>query len=97
MYCHEDPSDIQVPLTKGAIFLVPSINEQQVLWFTSLNPEKKITRRSWDTIPMPDIVIACVNKLACNEPDQYFFTDRRGYTIVDINITGLNRDAADKN
>ena len=46
---------------------------------------------------MPDIVIACVNKLACNEPDQYFFTDRRGYTIVDINITGLNRDAADKN
>ena len=61
----------------------------------SLNSEKNITRRSWYTIPMPDTFIARVNELDCNEPHQFIFTYRRGSPIGDIDITGVDRDAAD--
>jgi hypothetical protein len=32
---------------------------------------KKITRRSWDVIPMPDIVIERVNILGADQPELY--------------------------
>jgi hypothetical protein len=41
----------------------------------ALNTGKKSTRRSWDVIPMPDTVIARVNALGTNQPDQLIFTD----------------------
>jgi hypothetical protein len=41
----------------------------------ALNTGKKITCQSWDVIPMPDTVIACVNALRTNQPEQLFFTD----------------------
>jgi hypothetical protein len=43
----------------------------------ALNTGKKITRRSWDVIPMPDTVIARVNALGTDQPEQLIFTDRR--------------------
>jgi hypothetical protein len=35
----------------------------------------KISRRSWDVIPMPDTVIAHVNALGNNQPEQLIFTN----------------------
>jgi hypothetical protein len=80
-YCqvHEEdtPRNSQSPRTKGAISLGPSGNLQGGYKFMALNTGKKITRRSWDVIPMPDTVIARVNALGNDQPEQLFFTDRR--------------------
>ena len=38
--------------------------------------------------------IVRVNNLACNELDQFLFTDHIGCPIGDINITGVDMDAA---
>jgi hypothetical protein len=40
----------------------------------ALNTGKKITRRSWDVIPMLDTVIACVNALGTDQPKQLILT-----------------------
>jgi hypothetical protein len=50
---------------------------------------KKIVRRSWDAIPMPDTVIARVHKLGKDEPEQFVFTDRSGRQIGDIELPGV--------
>jgi hypothetical protein len=55
----------------------------------ALNTEEKITRRSWDVIPMPDTVIARVNALGTDQPEQLIFTDRRGHLIRDVEIPGV--------
>jgi hypothetical protein len=55
----------------------------------ALNTEKKITRRIWDVIPMPDTVIARVNALGTDQPEQLIFTDRRGHPIGDVEIPGV--------
>jgi hypothetical protein len=41
----------------------------------ALNSGKKITHRSWDVIPMLDTVIACVNALGTDQPEQLTFSD----------------------
>ena len=53
---------------------------------------KNITRRSWDTIPMPDTVIARVNEISCNEPNKFIFTDRIVCPVGDVETTGVDRD-----
>ena len=53
----------------------------------SIDSAKNITRRSWDTIMMSDTVIDHVNEIACNEPNQFIFTDHRGFPIGDVEIT----------
>jgi hypothetical protein len=55
----------------------------------ALNTGKKITRRSWDMIPMPDMVIARVNALGIDQPEQLIFTDRRGRPIGYVEIPGV--------
>lgn len=61
-YCqvHEEdnPRNSQIARTKGAISMGPSGNLQGGFKFMTLNSGKKIVRRSWDAIPMPDVVIA---------------------------------------
>jgi hypothetical protein len=92
-YCqvHEEdtPCNSQSPRTKGAISLGPSGNLQGGYKFMALNTGKKITRRSWDVIPMPDTVIAHVNALGTDQPEQLIFTDRRGCPIGDVEIPGV--------
>ena len=56
----------------------------------ALNTGKKIDRRSWDVIPMPDLVIARVNELAGDQPEQMIFTDRHGRLIGEIEIPGVD-------
>jgi hypothetical protein len=53
----DNPRNSQIARTKGAISLGPSGNLQGGFKFMALNSGKKIIRRSWDVIPMPDIVI----------------------------------------
>jgi hypothetical protein len=50
----------------------------------ALNTGKKIVRRSWDVIWMPDAVITRVNALVSEQPRQMTFTDRRRRIIGDI-------------
>ena len=71
-YCqvHEEdaPRNSQNPRTKGAISLGPSGNLQGGFKFMDLNTGKKIVRRSWDVIPIPDTVITRVNTLGSDQP-----------------------------
>ena len=46
---------------------------------------------------MSDTVIARVNKLSWNEPNQLIFTNRRGCPIGDIDTIGVDRDTDDSN
>jgi hypothetical protein len=73
-YCQvheeENPRNSQIARTKGAICLGPSGNLQGGFKFMALNTGKKIVRRSWDVIPIPDVVIARVNALGSDQPEQ---------------------------
>ena len=95
-YCqvHEEdqPRNSQLPRTQGAICLGPSGNMQGGFKFMTLKTMKKIVRRSWDPIPMPDTVIARVNELGKDQPEQFAFTDRNGQLIGDVKIPGVDGD-----
>jgi hypothetical protein len=84
-YCqvHEEetPRNSLVARTKGAISLGPSGNLQGGQKFMALNSGKKITRRNWDVIPMPELVIARVNALGKDQPKLLTFTDRHDRPI----------------
>jgi hypothetical protein len=56
----------------------------------ALNSGKNIVRRSWDVIPMPDVVINRVNELVKDQPSLMTFTDRHGRLIGDIEISGVD-------
>jgi hypothetical protein len=58
----------------------------------ALNTGKKILRRSWDVIPITDVMIARVNSLGSDQPRQMTFTDRHGCLIGDIEIPGMDSD-----
>ena len=98
-YCqvHEEqePRNGQTARTKGAISLGPSGNLQGGYKFMALDTGAKIVRRSWDVIPMPDIVIKRVNTLGNNQPEILTFTDRQGQSIGVDKIPGV--DTADTN
>ncbi len=55
----------------------------------ALNSGKKIARRSWDAIPMPDTVIDRVNVLGNDQPEDLVFTDRLGRQIGDVETPGV--------
>ena len=64
----------------------------------ALSTGKKIVRRTWDMIPMPDTVIARVNTLGGDQPEQMIFTDRHGRLIGDNDnhaIPGVHFDEED--
>ena len=61
----------------------------------AINTGKKIVRRSWDVIPIPDIVITRVNALGSEQLEQMIFTDRRGRPIGDVKIRGVEPSDAD--
>jgi hypothetical protein len=56
----------------------------------ALNYGKKIVRRSWDVIPVPDVVINRVNELGKDQPSIMTFTDRHGRLIGDMEIPGVD-------
>jgi len=98
-YCqvHEEdlPRNSLVARTKGAISLGPSGNLQGGQRFMALDTGKKITRRNWDVIPLPDLVIARVNELGKGQPEMLTFTDRRGRPIGDSEFPTVEKDVED--
>ena len=53
---------------------------------------KRITRRSWDIIPIPDTFIDRVNILGQDQQDLLVFIDRKGLIIGDgdVELTGVD-------
>jgi hypothetical protein len=84
----DNPRNSQISQTKGAISLQGDFN------FMALNTGKKIIRRSWDVIRMPDLVITRVNALGSDQP-RMRFKDRHGHLIGDIEIPGVDADKDD--
>ena len=67
-----------------AIALRPGGNLQGSFKFVALDSGKKITRRSWDVVPMPDTVVTRVNESGRDQPEQLAFTDRHGRLTGDV-------------
>jgi hypothetical protein len=57
VYEEDNPCNSQISRTKGAISLGPSGNLQGGFKFIALKSDNKIVHRSWNVIPMPDLVI----------------------------------------
>jgi hypothetical protein len=79
----------------GAISLGTSGNLQGGFKFMALKSGNKIVHRSWDVIPMPDLVIDRVNALCCDQPQQMTFTNRHGCLIGDVEIRGVDAEEDD--
>ena len=56
----------------------------------SLASGEMITRYRWDTIPMTNTIIRCVNQLGRGQPKRFIFTDRKGRSIVNVKLTGAD-------
>ena len=59
----------------------------------ALSSGKKIIRKNWDLIPMPDTMISCVNTLGGYKPKLLTFTDRHGRLIGDVETPGVGDDS----
>ena len=86
----------QIARTKGAISLGCSGNIQGGFKFMALNIGMKIVHRSWDVIPMPDLVIARVTELGSKQPVLMTFTDHHGRLVGDLEIPGVPPDDDDE-
>ena len=89
MHKEEKPCKSQVQRTKEVFFLGPSRNLQGRYKFITLNTTKKIVWRSWDLIPMPDMVITQVNTFGGIGKKYLTFTYRQGCLIGLVLITGV--------
>lgn len=61
----------------------------------SLKTGKKINRQSWDAIPMTDAVIARVNTLGKDQPEQLTFYDRKKRPIGEQEFPGVAEPGQD--
>jgi hypothetical protein len=91
----DNPRNSQVARTKGVISLGPSCNLQGGFKLMALNSSNKIVRRSWDVIPMPDLVIDRVNALGRDQPQHMIFTNRHKRLIGDVDIPGVDEQEED--
>jgi len=98
-YCqvHEEelPRNSQAPRTRGAIALGPTGNVQGGFRFMSLKTGKRITRYSWDSIPITETVIARVEQLGRDQPEHFIFTNRHGHMIGDVATPGVQPEYPD--
>jgi hypothetical protein len=87
-YCQvneeDNPRNSQIARTKGAISFGTIKNLQGGFKFMALNSRKKIVRRIWDVIPIPDLVIDRVNALGSDQLHQMKFTDRHDLLIPQV-------------
>jgi hypothetical protein len=65
----EENQITNTPITRttGAIALTPTGNAQGGQFFMSLTTGRKLSRQQWDELPMPDGVIATVERMTQNE------------------------------
>ena len=57
----------------------------------ALDSGKKSTRRSWDVISMPDMVITRVNESGKDQTEQLVFTDRPGPLLGSVFSSGARK------
>jgi hypothetical protein len=88
----DNPCNSQITRAKGSISLGPSGNLQGRFKFMDLNSGTKIVHRSWDVIPMPDLVIDRVHALGPDQPQQMTFVYRHGRLIGDVEIPGVDAE-----
>jgi hypothetical protein len=82
----ETPCNSMKARTKGAISLGPNGNLQGGYRFMALDTGKKITRRNWDVIPTPGLVIARMNMFGKDQPKLLAFADQHGRLIGDAEV-----------
>jgi hypothetical protein len=91
---HKDnnPTSSMAARTLGAICLGPTGNIQGSYKFLNLRTGKRITRRRWNSLPMPQQVIDRVNELgkADGLPELLTFYDRKGRLIGDSETSGVS-------
>ena len=79
---HEEkaPRNSMTARSLGAIALGPSLGQSSGYYFMNLNTGKRIHRRSWTELPMPNEVIKRVEFLGRkdNQPELLVFTDKHG-------------------
>eukprot|EP00957_Ditylum_brightwellii_P172223 13111208-Ditylum_brightwellii.AAC.1 len=56
------------PSTVGAIALHSTGNIQGGYFFFRLSSSRRINRKKWTVLPMPDNAIQIIHQLACHEP-----------------------------
>ena len=90
---HQEPSptNTQASRTVGATCLGPTGNIQGSYKFMNLRTGKRVTRRRWTKLPMPQEVIDRVNQLgkADHQPELLTFYDRKGRSIGDADAPGV--------
>ncbi len=62
-----NPTNTPIARTTGAIALTPTGNAQGGYFFLSLATGRKLSRQQWDALPMPDGVVAAVERMAQDE------------------------------
>jgi hypothetical protein len=62
-----DPTNTQKARTTPAIALTPTGNAQGGYFFLSLITGRKISRQQWDELPMPDGIIATVERMVLDQ------------------------------
>ena len=86
-YCQvhkeDGPHNSMTARTQGAISMGPSNNRQGGQVFFTLTTAKVVVHCSWNVIPMPNTVIAHVNKLGRDQPNLLTFYDHSGREIGD--------------
>ena len=84
---HEEnfPRNSMQSRTLGAITLGPDISARGVYYFMNLNTGKKIHRRNWTPVPMPNEVITRVEQLRRKDgqPKLMVNTDKVGDNFID--------------
>ena len=91
---HEEPATTSTmqARTLGAICLGPTGNSQGSYKFMNLRTGRRITRRKWTNLPMPQEVIDRVNELGKTDglPELLTFYDRKGRLIGESNNPGVS-------
>jgi hypothetical protein len=85
------PTNTQAARTVVAICIGPTSNIQGSYKFLNLRTGKRITRRRWTPLPMPQEVIDRVNQLgvADGQPELLTFYDRKGRLIGESETPGV--------
>ena len=71
----ENPHNSTRPRTRDAICMGTSGNNQGGFNFMTLRSMKKVVRRSWDALPIPNTVIVRVNALGQGNTNDLDFLD----------------------
>ena len=83
---HEEnyPKNSMQSRTLGAITLGPDSSARGGYYFMNLNTGKRIHRRNWTDLPMPDEVIKRVEQLGKkdNQPKLLINTDKKGDVMI---------------